>query len=158
MSTSLVWLCQAIRSEIRSLPEIAAVPDLVLDQATGEWPIVLVVPPRGTWMLGPHASANGHAMIDAAHTIHIEVHVPRADLPAAIDALLPLADAIPDALFAAFDRDRFNDAVLLLGDRAGTSANRPMSYELQPSQWGSDATLAYMFDIDILIQREVLIG
>ena len=108
---------------------IRAAPDYAPDKLT-VFPFALAYAKMGVFEVAPIGYGKG------LHTVVVEVHVARKDLPRDIQAAMAFSDAIPLALLA--------DTTL--GGVVSTFGR--VRYEFGPMAWGGMETLGFRFFIE----------
>lgn len=136
----------AMRTALADLAGDEAIPLAPPDQI-GAYPRVIIYPQPDTWTLLAHGGENGRPLYGGDHTIVVEWHTTLTDLAEAVTATIPVADAIPAALFQGFHADRLDGSVTTL------RAIRCETFgELG---WGSDQTFGVRMLVDVTIYEEV---
>ena len=121
-----------VQEDIRALSGIRAAPNLAPEQMN-VFPFCVVYPGSGTMSSGVPGEMLG------IHSIVIELHIGRKDLPRDIDAALPFVESIPNILLKAVATtagDRFDNTVDTFTD---------VTYEFGPLDWGGTATIGWRF-------------
>jgi hypothetical protein len=119
----------AIQDVVGGVSGIRSAPDYAPDQLS-TFPFALAFARTGTFEVGPVGMGKG------LHTIVVEVHVARKDLPRDIQAAMAFSDAVPLALLA--------DTTL--GGVVSTFTN--IRYEFGPMLWGKLETLGFRFYVE----------
>lgn len=131
---------EAVQQIVGALPGIRQAPELPPEQANA-YPFLVCYPADGRWEGGPAGAKKG------LHTLVLELHVQRVDLPRAVGAALAYAEAIPNALLA--------DPTL----RGTVSTFGAIQYQFGPLRYGDKDTLGFRFRItDIKQQSAVTAG
>lgn len=117
-------------------------PDMI-----GAYPALIVYPQPETWVFSAHTGENGRPLVSGEHTIVVEWHTALSDLAEAVKATTPVADAIAEALFAAFHADRVDGTLTLL-----RSIRCERYGELG---WGTDKTFGVRYLVGVTILEEI---
>lgn len=154
-SPAMSALCREIREDLATLPAVQRIYEDVPD-SINEYPAVVVAPASWSCWLATHASENGKSQMMCKVVIHVEVHVPRKDLPEDVDRLVKACDSLPGWLYAGFVRDKWGHTVVTTGDpRTAQNATVPLSGEIQEGSWGDQQTLAWVTNIEITTEQEI---
>ena len=105
------------------------------------FPQAVVFPRSGSWMDGAAGTKKG------IHTIVIQIHVARKDLPRDIDKAFPYGDTVPDRILSDPTLGGNVDTVVL---------SNGIRYIFGPLDWADSQTLGFEFEIDVKAQN--LIG
>lgn len=147
-----------VRQDLMTVSGIALFPEAPPEQVHA-FPVCLVYPGSGNYRQGSAVGSGGNPMGWGLHTITIDVHKNRTNLPDDILAILPLATDIPHALLLGYQTDKFNGTVVALGDvrtPGGTGGTGAIRYEfLTPSPSGLDA-VGYRFELDVTVEEEIV--
>lgn len=117
-------------------------PDMI-----GDYPALLLYPQPGSWAFLAQSGQGERPLFGGDHVFVIEYHLVNADLSEAVRLTTPMADAIPTALFSAFDGDRIAGTLTVLKTIRCESFGELM--------WGSDKTFGVRFLVDVTIFDEV---
>lgn len=140
MST-LASAISEIQEVIAALSGIKAAPSVPPEQLSGEFPFSVAYPREGSWTQAVQG------MKQALHTIVVEIHLQRGDLPSDVTAALPYGESVPNALFKALGTDRLGGAISTFGQ---------IRYTFGALEWGGMATIGWRFFIEqVKIQSEV---
>lgn len=155
MTQSIDSLCEAIRNDLVSLPEVQRIYDEV-PNAISELPAVVVVPLAFSCHLASHGRESGASPLQCVHTVQIEVHVPRKDLPNGWALLGRVGSVLPIWLYSGFVVDRFDGTMITTGDpRTANNATAPVQGQIGPSEWAGMETLALVADFQVTTEQEV---
>lgn len=133
LSSAIVY----IQALMRQVEGVKAAPDYPPEQLD-PFPFVVAFPGSGTWAFGGGGFARG------LHTIELQVHIARKDLPHDVEAITKFVDLIP---------------LKLLGDPTlgGTiSTFGTVRYEFVPMVWNSVSTIGVRFFIEGVKMEQVL--
>ena len=110
------------------------------EEAMNEFPYAVCYPGSGAVAMGVY----GPARMEITHTVVLEVHVARKDLPRDISAVRGFVDTIPNELF--------EDATL--NSKAITISE--IRYSFRTFEWGEGTnTIGYRFEIDVIQYTDV---
>jgi hypothetical protein len=130
-----------IQAVIGALEGIKAAPAAPPEQLSGEFPFSVCYPGEGDW----NEAVAG--LKQALHTIIVEIHLQRGDLPSDVTAALAYADSVPNALFKALGTDR-------LGGTISTFSG--IHYVFGALDWGGMTNIGWRWSIQgVKIQSEV---
>lgn len=124
-----------IQADIRALEGIRAAPDYAPEQLN-VFPFCVVYPGSGEFVSDVPGGMRG------LHSITIELHVARKDLPRDIAKAMPYVESIPNALLktiATQGGDRFGGTI---------STFARITYEFGPLDWGGTQTIGWRFRIE----------
>lgn len=121
-----------IRTRVLTVSGIQDVPQYAPEQLN-VFPIVVVYPFEGEW------KANDNTFKTGLHTIVVELHVQRNDLPIAIQSAMAFSDSIPNALIS--------------GTYTSLQTWNVIRYRAGPMKWGEIDTWGFRwFLIDVKTQ------
>ncbi len=124
-----------IQADIRALDGIRAAPDYAPEQMNA-FPFSVVYPGSGEFTSDVPGGMKG------LHSITIELHVARKDLPRDIAKAMPFVQSIPNALLKAVATqggDRFGGTIDTFGR---------ITYEFGPLDWGATQTIGWRFRME----------
>lgn len=148
-------LLKEIRDDLATLPKLAAAHHDVPD-ALNQYPALVVYPMAGHVRMGSHANHNGKPMYWAMHTIAIELHISRKDLPRDMELAEWFCDDLWEYLLAGFKRDTFSGTMVVPGDpRMAQNSTPPIRYQMTSLQWGSDQNLGWRLEFDVTCESEL---
>jgi hypothetical protein len=156
---SLAAALNEIRNDLLADPALAAIDQPAQPRdANYDTVTLLLYPVAGAHRLGTADRGNGYAARVAVHTIRCDLVTPRKHLPDDLQRLQAYADAIPNALFAGFVRDRFNDTVLGLGDLSlrQSLGQSTLRMTLADGIWG-EGTIGYRYEFEITIEEDIVL-
>jgi hypothetical protein len=158
---SLAAALDEIRNDLLADPALAAIDQPAQPRdANYDTVTLLLYPVAGAHRLGTADRGNGYAARMAVHTIRCDLVTPRKHLPDDLQRLQAYADAIPNALFAGFVRDRFNDTVFGLGDlsfsHGPTFGSSTLRMTLTDGIWG-EGTIGYRYEFEITIEEDIVL-
>jgi hypothetical protein len=118
---------------IRALDGIKSAPENPPD-SVNVYPFVICFPGTGIVKFGPTGAREG------LHSIVIEVHMNRANLPHAVEKVLPFGDSIPNLLMDKLLNDnKWNYTV---------DTFRDVSYVFGPLGYGDTPTIGWRFTVN----------
>lgn len=129
--TTVLGAVQAIQDVAITVTGIKQAPDYPPEQIN-EFPFALCYPGSGSFGDGPAGSRLG------LHTIILEIHTARGQLPYAVAAVIGYGDAVTAALLS--------DRTLA---RAVDCINGPITYTFGPLGWGGQDTIGWRFSIPV---------
>jgi hypothetical protein len=133
----------AIQADVRALTGIEAAPDYAPEQVNG-FPFSVVYPTSGEFISDIPGSLKG------LHTITIELHIARKDLPRDIAKAMVYVESIPNVLLktiATPSGDRFGGTI---------STFARITYEFGPLDWGATQTIGFRFRLEgVKIQKDI---
>lgn len=138
---SLQSVIAQMQTYMLTLDNVLAAPDKPPEQMH-LFPFVVTFARRGTWKLAPAETKTG------LHTIHIEVHVARVDLPYDVQAAMQYSDSVPELLMSKLLNDnQWNDTIDTFGD---------IDYEFGVLGWAKINTLGFRFIVkDVKVQTPI---
>lgn len=139
---SIVALLDEIRDDLKAMPGINRVYDSV-PEALNEFPALLVACMGGNTWLETHSGTIGWA-----HSIRVEIHIPRKNLPTDAAMMTALAGEIVPRLYQGFVTDRYNGTLVTPGGMS-TGAAPALDYSIGPSEWSDQPTYAFMCDFTV---------
>jgi hypothetical protein len=107
------------------------------------FPLLVVYPQPGEYTIQASNNATGQSKYGGQHIIVVEWMDKRDDLARVIAAAIPIADAIPLALFNGFRRDKYSGTVHHL--------NSVTCDLFGPSQWDSTETFNVRYLVNVTI-------
>lgn len=144
-----------IRADLALLPKLRHM-HWGLPDSLNDFPAMVIYPGSGIWRLGTHSGDREKPMRWAMHTIRIELHVARKDLPNDFERVMWFCDTLPDYLFAGFKRDAFRGTMITMGDpRMANNATAPIRYQMLESRWGDTQTLMWRLEFDVAVELEI---
>ncbi len=154
---SLADLLTEIRDDLRTMPSVRRVYDSV-PESINELPAVIVAAMGGRCWMATHGHENGVTPLFCQHSIRVEVHIPRKDLPADAETMTGIADEAVIWLYSGFVRDRYNGTLLTTGNpqTASGAAVAPLTYTVGPSMWGGSQTYAMVCDFTVTTEQYVM--
>ena len=155
MSQTLTELLNAIRDDLRALPEMRRVYDSVPD-AINEYPAVVVAAPTSSSWLASHGRADGTTAIHSEYIIRVEVHIPLKDVAANYLAMNDLSEAAKLMLYSGFVRDRYSGTMITTATpQTGGGSTPALRADVSPSQWAGQDTLAALIDFRMTMEQEL---
>jgi hypothetical protein len=133
----------AIQADIRALTGIVAAPDYAPEQVNA-FPFCIVYPTSGDFVSDIPGSLVG------LHTITIELHIARKDLPRDIAQAMVYVESIPNVLLktiATQGGDRFGGTI---------STFERITYDFGPLDWGGTQTVGFRFRlVGVKMQKDI---
>lgn len=124
----LLAAIQALQDTVGAVSGIKKAPDYPPD-SINSFPFAVAYPADGTWEVYAGTTK-------ALHTLVVEIHVARADLPAAVANVIGYGDSVPKAILA--------DTTL--GGTISTFSD--ITYEFGSLDWGETKTVGFRFRIN----------
>jgi len=128
-----------IQAVVRAVEGIRQAPDEP-PEGLNFFPFAVAYVEAGEWIIGPPELMTG------LHTVVIELHVARKDLPRDVEAAMRYAKAIPNAILDAHRKAEFT---------AFQTFER-MTYEFAALGWGGTETLGFRFRIERLKTQDAI--
>lgn len=124
-----------IQADIRAITGIRAAPDYAPEQMN-VFPFSVVYPGSGEFI------SDVPGVMRGLHSITIELHIGRKDLPRDIQSAMPYVQSIPNKLLKAI--------ATTAGDRFGSTIDTfsRITYEFGPLDWGATQTIGWRFHIE----------
>lgn len=119
---------QEIVDELRKISDLRRVPDEP-PESNSQFPFAVVYPVRGNYQGGPPGLMKG------LHSVVIELHVARKDLPRDYSTVMDIIDQIPEQMLSALKNARFSEL-----DTFGL-----IKYEFGALSWGGVDTLGVTY-------------
>ena len=117
----------------RTLPGVREAPDYP-PESLNSYPFVLGFAGGGVWRFGPAGDKKG------LHSITLELHVARKDLPKDVEKSMGFSDSIPNLLMSKLINDnKWNNTIDTFDQ---------ISYTFGPLGWGNEPTLGFRFKIE----------
>lgn len=115
-------------------------------------PALIVYSARGGFRLETAMGESGYPEKWGAHTIYVDLHVTRSNLPINVAAVMPVNEAIANALLRGFLAGKFGGTVTTLG----TGGSLPVRYALAEMNWGGRKTIGWRFELDVTAESDVV--
>jgi len=110
-------------------------------ESINQFPFAVAYLGGGTW-----ASAGNWKR--GLHTVVIELHINRADLPRDIRAALRYSENVPDILMS-------NPTLAGTVDHILTTPDTPLAYEFGAMEWGTVKTVGYRWRLTVKMQSAI---
>jgi hypothetical protein len=171
MSAVIDQVLAEVKKEVRAINgtyegkqyTIRTLPDEPGEAAT-TFPYGIVYPGPGSSGIKTSMGTNGFGNRWTAQTIIIDVFTTRQNIANDMADMRPFAWLVPNALFAAFARDRFNGTVLMLGDITTSGGGRG-SVSTPVCRWqliypppgaGGLPAVGWRFELDVTIEEDIV--
>jgi hypothetical protein len=110
-------------------------------ESMNQFPFAVAYPGSGTWS---HAGNWKRGL----HTIILELHINRADLPGDVRTALRYSESVPDIIMS---NPRLGGTV----DHILTTPDTPLTYEFLGMTWGSVETVGYRWRLTVKMQSAI---
>ena len=137
---SLQTIIGEIQSEVREVSGVRQAPDYPPEKLS-VYPFAVCRAAEGNWRVGPPGVLHG------IHSIILEVHVARKDMPRDIETVNALSKSIPQAILSAYvDSTKMTSIEVL----------QRISYSFGRLDWMSIETVGYRFMLEGIKTQEAL--
>lgn len=131
-----------IQSLLKQIPGLKSAPSQPTENASA-YPFLIVFADSGTW------EKESASQVKGIHTITVEIHVSRKDLPRDIERVLPFGELVKDKLFA--------DANATLGGTVDNIVDE-VDYTFGPIGYGGVLTIGWQINIPVKIRSKESAG